>query len=162
MRMKEKKRSINLKVFLICIAIVYLSASIGSIFTTSKTQSSWYNDIKPSLTPPNWVFPIVWNFLFLLISISLYTSWMKMKNNSEKKKLSILFGINLLLNVVWSLLYFGMQNPALAFIDLLFLFVSILSIIIFLWNKNKKGAFLLFPYLLWISFAGILNYLSIA
>ena len=65
MKRKGDKKKINIKILLACLAIVYFVAFIGSIFTTPKTNSEWYQSIKPAITPPNWVFPVVWNILFL-------------------------------------------------------------------------------------------------
>ncbi len=153
--------SINWKILIICIIISYSIAGIGSIFTTNKTNSEWYNSIKPSLTPPNWVFPIVWNILFFLISISLYIVWTEVKNKKIKQKLFLFFGLNLTLNVLWSLFYFTLEKPLIAFFDLILLWFSIFFLIKISLKEKRKISWLLLPYLLWISFAGILNYLSI-
>ena len=75
----EKSRKFNWKVLVICLAIVYLVAFIGSLFTTQETDSEWFNSIKPSITPPNWVFPIAWNILFLLLALSMYFAWVSGK-----------------------------------------------------------------------------------
>jgi len=155
--MKKKWRK-NLKVLLICFFAVYIIAFIGSLFTSSETNSSWYNSIKPSLTPPNWTFPIVWNILFFLIALSLYFAWTSAKKK-EKMKVAIAFGINFLLNVLWSFLFFGLKKVNLAFFELILLWISILYLIFLTWAVNKKSAWLLVPYAFWVGFAGILNYL---
>jgi len=150
---------IRWKTLILSLIIVFAAAFIGSIFTSSQTDSDWYNGIRPKITPPNWVFPVVWNILFFLIALSLYFAWVSSKRN--KKKVALLFGINFLLNILWSVFYFGMKNPALAFFDLILLWASIVTLIIFLHKINKKSSYLLIPYFAWVSFAGILNYLSI-
>ena len=126
----------------------------------NSVNSSWYESIRPSITPPNWVFPVVWNILFFLIAISLYLSLITVKDKTLKLKLKIVFGINLFLNVLWSFFYFYLKKPDFAFFELIFLWLSIISMIYITWKINKKSAWLLVPYLLWVSFAGILNYLS--
>ena len=153
------KKRINWKVLISSLIIVYLVAFIGSLFTAPVTDSEWYDSIRPEITPPNWVFPIVWNILFFLIAISLYISWVNAKK-MEKKKVALVFGINFILNILWSVFYFGLKNPASAFYILILLWFSILTMIFVTCKIKKSSAYLLIPYLLWVSFAGILNYLS--
>jgi len=160
--MKEKGATgKKILIFVICLAVVYIFAIAGSIFTSSQTQSDWYINGKSSLTPPNWVFPVVWNILFFLIALSLFFSWTSAKSKLEKKKVGILFAINLLLNAIWSLLFFELQNPKIAFIELIFLWLSILSLIIGMWKISRTSSYLLIPYFLWVSFASILNFMFI-
>jgi translocator protein len=149
---------INYKILIICLAVVFLTAFIGSLFTSGNTDSSWYSENKPSITPPNYVFPIVWNILFFLIALSLYFVWIKAKTKIQKKKIAIVFGINFFLNAFWSFLFFELQKPAWAFAELIILWLSIISIIFVTGRIDKKSGWLLVPYLLWVSFAGILNF----
>lgn len=162
-KIKEgRKKKYNLiPTFIICLLIVFIVAIFGSIFTGSNTKSEWYQSVRSSLTPPNFVFPIVWNILFLLIAISLFFAWTKAKNKKERLKVGILFGVNFIFNISWSLFFFTMRNPLLGFIDILFVWISILILIIGLWKINKKASWLLVPYFLWVSFASILNFLAI-
>jgi benzodiazapine receptor len=153
----KQKNKINWKVLILCFFVVSLVAFIGSRFTKID---SWYDSVKPSITPPNYVFPIAWTILFILIALSLYFAWINSGKN-EKKLVAGLFLINFVLNVLWSISYFTMHKPLLAFFDLLLLFASILALIIYNWKIDKKASYLLMPYLLWVCFAGILNYLSI-
>jgi tryptophan-rich sensory protein len=128
----------------------------GSSFTSKTVKSDWYIHNAPSITPPNLVFPIVWSILFFLLALSIYFSWINLKN---KKKIILFFSINLALNLLWSILFFGMRNPLLAFIDLILLWISILYLVIFNWKNSRISSYLLIPYLLWVTFAGILNFL---
>jgi len=153
------KKNVNWKVLIICLIVVYAVAGIGSFFTSSSVNSGWYQTIKPSITPPNYVFPVVWNVLFFLVALSLYFSWIK-ATKKEKKKITFVFGANFLLNILWSILYFGMQKPNYAFFELIVLWFSVLSMILITWKISKKSAWLLVPYFVWISFAGVLNYFS--
>lgn len=153
-------KKINWKVLIISLLIVYGIALIGGLFTSGNTSGEWYESIKPSITPPNWVFPIVWNILFFLIALSLYFAWINAKKK-DKKNIIIVFGINFLLNILWSVLYFGLKTPLYAFIEILIFWISIISMIYVTYKIDKKAAYLLIPYLLWVSFAIILNYLSI-
>jgi len=153
-----KKR--NWKVLILSLVVVYLIAFIGSLFTSQNTSSDWYESIRPSITPPNWVFPVVWNVLFFLIAIALYFSWIG-SDKKQKKNIMFVYGINFFLNIFWSFLYFSLKNPRIAFFELIVLWLSIVSMIVVSYKIDKKAGYLLIPYLLWVSFAGILNWLSI-
>lgn len=161
MIMRMRFRKINWKVLIVSLVIVYLVAFVGSLFTSGNTNSEWYDSIRSSITPSNWVFPIVWNILFFLIALSLYFSWINAKKWDVKKKILIVFGINFILNLFWSVLYFGLKNHFYAFIEIFVLWISIISMIYVSYKTDKKAGWLLVPYLLWVSFAIILNYLSI-
>lgn len=154
-------KKINWKVLVISLVIVFGVATIGSLLTSSSVNTEWYESIKPSITPPSWVFPIVWNILFFLIALSLYFSWLK-ADKQKKKLAALVFGINLILNMFWSFLYFTLQNPFYAFIELFVLWFSILAMILVTYKIDKKAGWLLVPYLLWVSFAAVLNWLSIS
>ena len=90
-------KKLNIKVLIISLVIVFLVAFIGSLFTDT---GDWYESIKPSITPPNFVFPIAWTILFILIALSLYTAW---TNSVDKKPIIIVFTINLGLIIYWSI-----------------------------------------------------------
>ena len=151
--MREKKK-VNWKVLILSFIAVHLTAVIGTFFTNSDTE--WYDSIKPSITPPSIVFPIVWTILFILLSFSLYFAWINGKKN-QRKIIALVFGINLVLNALWSYLFFGLQNPIASFCELIILWFSIVSMLIVTYKISKRSCYLLIPYFLWVSFAGILN-----
>lgn len=153
-----KKGVKKIYILILCFLFVYLFAFIGSAFTSTSVDSEWYQSVKSNLTPPNWVFPVVWNILFFLIALSLFFAWTK-SSKKQKTRIAIIFGANLLLNVLWSFSFFFLQNPTLAFVDLILLEFSIITMIFITKKIEKKSAWLLVPYLLWVGFAGILNYL---
>jgi tryptophan-rich sensory protein len=156
-----KANKFNLKVFIICLLIVFLVVGgIGTLFTSNNTNTVWYSSIKPSITPPNWVFPIAWNLLFLLITFSLYFAWVNSKNKEQKNKVALIFGINFVLNILWSVLFFGLKVTQIAFIEIILFWISILCMILITRNISKKSSWLLVPYLLWVAFASVLNYLA--
>ncbi len=155
-----KKKKVNSKYLLLSFVVVFAVAFAGSIFTSNGANSFWYQTVKPAITPPSLVFSIVWSVIFFLIAISLYLFLTSVRNKTHKLKLEIIFAVNLLLNFLWSLFYFGSRNPSLAFFDLILIWLSIIMLIFIGWKENKKAALLLVPYLLWVSFAGVLNYLS--
>ena len=154
-----KNSKIDWKILIASFILVYLVAFFGSMITNQSVNSSWYDHIKPSITPPDFIFPIIWNLLFIFIAVSLYLAFVHSKR-SHVKIMSI-FGINLILNLLWSILFFGLRNPRLAFYDIILLWISIIGMIFTTWSISKKSSLLLIPYLLWVSFAMYLNYLMI-
>ena len=157
---KTKIRSINWKILIVSLAIVYLVALIGSIFTPNAVKSRWYDSIKLGITPPDWVFPIAWSILFFLIALSLYFSLIT-ANKKQKNSIVLVYGINFFLNILWSVLYFGLKNPLIALFEIIALLVSIIAMIQVSYKIDKKAAYLLIPYLLLVAFATILNLLTI-
>jgi len=146
-----RNNKFNFSKFLVCLLITQGAGIIGSFFTNSSVKT-WYPLInKPSFTPPSWLFAPVWIFLFFLMAISLYLIWQKGKN-------IIFFWIQLFLNILWSFCFFFLKNPSLAFIEILILLLFILVSIFKSYKINKISAFLLLPYLIWVSFASFLNY----
>ena len=135
---------------------MYAVGFFGRIFTLGNVNSEWYLANKPSFTPPNYVFPIVWNILYFLIALSLYFAWTN-GNKKEKKNIAVLFGINLIANALWTLLFFALQSPLSAFIILLLILGTIIWIISYVYKISKISSYLLIPYLVWVIFAGILN-----
>jgi translocator protein len=147
---------------IISIIVVFLFADIANIFSSNNVNSSWYDSVRPSITPPNYIFPIAWTILYLMIAISFSLAYNRLKLKLKQKKMIIgSFLVNILFNSLWTVFYFGMKNLWLAFFDLLLIWLSILQLIILLWNIERKSSYLLIPYLLWVTFAGVLNFLSI-
>ena len=155
-----EKRQNKLLVLIICLLITYLVSFIGSIFTSEGASSSWYESIKPSITPPSYVFLIVWNILFFLIALSLYFAWIS-SNPIQKVEVGIIFAVNFILNISWSIIYFSLKNPLFALIDIFAIIISIIAIMITVKRIDRKSYYLLYPYLAWVCFASVLNYLSI-
>lgn len=140
------------------IMLCQFAGIIGSVFTMPAI-GGWYSTIqKPFFTPPNWVFAPVWTTLFLLMGISLFLVWEKGLVEKKSQVAVGVFGFQLVLNVLWSVLFFGLQNPFLAFIEIVFLWLSILATIILFYRISKKAGILLIPYLLWVCLATFLNY----
>lgn len=147
-KLKSKFNPIKL---IICILITEGAGIIGSIFTMPAVKTWYLTDLtKPSWNPPSWVFGPVWTTLFLFMGIALYLVWNK-KNNL------FWFWVQLLLNILWSLLFFGLHSPMLAVYEIIFLWIAILMTIIKFWAYNKTASILLMPYLAWVSFASFLN-----
>lgn len=137
-------KKINWAKLVIAILIPQFVGGIGAVFTTPKIQT-WYVTLnKPFFQPPNWVFGPVWTILFLMMGVSLYLQWGK---NLKW------FWIQLVLNLLWSVIFFGMERPDLALIEILFLWWAIFNNIK---SFGKTGVWL-YPYLAWVSFATLLN-----
>ena len=146
------------------IAISELAGIIGSIFTASSVASWYAGIIKPALNPPSWVFGPVWTILYALMGIAAFIIWKKLDSNPEieiRKKVKIaliIFFFQLLLNTSWSIIFFGLQSIGGALIMILFLWFAILATIITFHKISRPAAWLLVPYILWVSFAIYLNY----
>lgn len=138
----------------IAIIIAQLAGAIGGIFT-SMTVSTWFVDlVKPSFNPPSWLFGPVWTTLFLLMGISLYLAY----DNKWDKWAKGFFVAQYVLNILWSVLFFGLKSPGLAFIEIIVLWGAILGMIISFYRINKWAGLINIPYLLWVSFAAVLNF----
>ncbi|MCX6720609.1 MAG: tryptophan-rich sensory protein [Candidatus Staskawiczbacteria bacterium] len=170
----------NIVKLLVSIIICELAGVAGAVFTTPEI-ANWYTALnKPSFNPPSWIFGPVWTTLFVLMGISLYIVWNKKFEVSEKVKFKnvrawnklsqklfdgqwqkaniiIIFIIQLVLNVLWSYIFFGAHSPAWAFFELLMLWVAIVYTIVNFYRVSKIAAWLLLPYILWVSLAGVLN-----
>ncbi len=145
----------------ISLLLPLLAGAIGSYFTAPAIEA-WYTGlIKPPLTPPDWLFAPAWTVLYVLMGISLFLVWSIYSEKNEEKRTSktalTFFGTQLALNTTWSVVFFGMQNPAWAFVNIFLLWFFILFTIILFYRIRKSAAYLLMPYLLWVGFAGYLN-----
>jgi translocator protein len=154
--MKIKKSSIVK--LIAAIAVCQLAGAFGSIFTFSSIPT-WYATLrKPSFSPPNWLFGPAWLTLYTLMGISLYFVWSKGLKNKNVKNAVLIFGTQLFLNALWSLLFFGLKSPIYGLIGIVALWVSIIITIFKFYKISKNAAYLLVPYILWVSFAMVLNY----
>jgi benzodiazapine receptor len=143
---------------IITVGVSQLAGLIGSIFTAPAIPT-WYASLqKPAFAPPNWVFAPVWTTLFLLMGIAAYLVW---KRGLAKKEVRIALGLflfQLVLNIFWSFLFFGLQNPLAAFVEIIVLWLAILLTLVSFYRISKPAGLLLLPYLIWVSFAAFLNF----
>ncbi|MBP4139548.1 TspO/MBR family protein [Flavobacterium geliluteum] len=139
---------------ILCLAVGYSSSQV-----TRAGVETWYPTIvKPSFNPPNWIFAPVWTLLFVLMGIAAGLVWDRIKEQNEAVKKALgFFLIQLVLNAVWSYLFFGLKNPMLALIEIALLWLMIYETYLKFIKINKIGGYLLVPYLAWVSFAMILN-----
>jgi translocator protein len=180
--MKDIFKKYALNKLIVSMFVCQMAGFVGAIFTMSKI-TTWYAAIKkPSFTPPGWVIGLVWTILFFLMGISLYLAWennFKCRVSDKDKKIKgwnrfseklwigtwreenaiLIFALQLFLNILWSVLFFGLQSPGLAFFELIMLWWAILYTIANFYRISKLAAYLLIPYIFWVSFAGFLNFI---
>jgi len=171
----------NIFKFIISVILCQLAGLVGSIFTTPAI-GSWYAFLnKPSFTPPGSFIGVVWIILFFLMGISLYLVWSKnwqvavpveaqtkkawnrfseklWSGNWREENAILIFILQLVLNILWSVIFFGLKLPGLAFFELLALWFAILYTIVNFYRISKPASYLLLPYIAWVSFAGFLNF----
>ena len=139
------------------VTICQLAGSVGSVFTVSAIPN-WYAGLnKPLFSPPNWVFGPVWITLYLMLGVSLYLVWRRGLEEKKVKDAILVFEVQLLLNALWSIAFFGGKSPITGLIVIALLWCAILLNIRRFWSISKTAAALLGPYFLWVSFATILN-----
>lgn len=138
----------------ICLAIGYLSSLV-----TQSSIDTWYPTIeKPFFNPPNWVFAPVWTLLFIMMGVAGGLVWNKLESNEkEVKKALFFFTAQLLLNALWSYLFFGLNNILLALIEIVLLWLIIYETFVLFKQLDKTAGRLLIPYLVWVGFATILT-----
>ncbi|MBI5530970.1 MAG: tryptophan-rich sensory protein [Candidatus Doudnabacteria bacterium] len=148
----------NIAMLIVWVVVAELAGGIGSIFTAPNI-ASWYTElVKPSFNPPSWVFGPVWTTLFLFMGIAAFLVWQKGWDRKQVKIALAVFMAQLVLNVAWSAIFFGQRNLGGAFAEIIILWLAILANIILFVKISKKAAWLLVPYILWVSFAGFLNF----
>jgi tryptophan-rich sensory protein len=150
------KRTDLLKL-VVSILLCQFAGFLGSLFTTPAIPT-WYATLKkPFFTLPNWIFGPVWISLFILMGISLFFVWRRQDHQPFKPAL-IFFFVQLILNILWSAAFFGLKSPLLGLMDIVLLWMAILLTILNFFKVSKFAGVLLIPYLLWVSFATLLNF----
>jgi benzodiazapine receptor len=131
---------------------------VGASFTTSSIPT-WYVLLnKPPFNPPNWLFGPVWSVIYVLMGVSGYLIWQKGIENKKVRSAIYLFAIQLVLNGIWTPVFFGLKNILFALIIIIFLWIAILKTIMAFSKIDKTAAYLLYPYITWVGFASILNF----
>lgn len=133
----------------------------GGLFgglATASSVSTWYSTlVKPFFNPPGWIFGPVWIVLYILMGLSLYIIWENGLDNEKARIAIVIFASQLILNIFWSFAFFGFMAPALGLIVILLLWAAIALMIYSFYHISKPAAFLNIPYLLWVTFATVLN-----
>lgn len=137
--------------------ICFIVAGLGGAVTSSSV-GEWYQSLrKPANTPPDWVFGPVWSVLYLLMAISAWLVWRQGGWSKSPGALG-LFALQLVLNFLWSAIFFGLRSPGAAVAEIVVLWLAILATAIAFWRRSKIAGGLLLPYLAWTSFAAWLNF----
>lgn len=154
----------NFLKLLISIVICEAAGLVGTIFTSSAIPG-WYATLtRPELAPSNGVFGPVWTTLYALMGIAAYLVWKEgsgmtdIKGRRDVRVALFAFGVQLVLNTFWSIIFFGLRSPGLALVEIALMWVAILATIVLFSRISKGAAWLLIPYILWVSFAAYLNY----
>ena len=143
---------------LISILLPQVAAGIGAYFTVTGT-GTWYQTIeKPGWNPPSWLFAPVWTILYIAMGVAFYLVWKSNAVLSHKRTAMILRGVQLVLNLFWTIIFFNQHQLLWATVEIAVLWLFILATIFAFARINKAAAWLLVPYIAWVSFAGILTW----
>jgi benzodiazapine receptor len=136
------------------LALCFGAAAFGSQFMTGE----WYAGLnKPAWNPPNWIFGPVWTALYTMMAVAAWLVWRRGSFRAHAWPLGI-FLVQLTLNALWSWLFFGLRNPALAFVEIVALWLAIAMTLLLFRQRSPLAVWLLAPYLAWVSFAAVLNF----
>lgn len=144
---------LGLAVFLVlCLVVSGIGAAI-----TATSVGTWYQALeKPSFNPPDWVFAPVWTTLYVLMAIAGWRVWRRARFKGARKALMV-FAVQLALNLVWSLIFFGLQQIGLALVEIVILLLAIIATTVLFWRIDRWAGALFVPYVLWVAFATALN-----
>jgi tryptophan-rich sensory protein len=147
----------DIKALLLSILITEGTGFLSSFL--SMSDPSFYSTLKkPYFSPPGFIFPIVWGILYFLMALAIYRIWMKGKEGIFINKALFLYFIQLVLNFLWSIIFFRFNLYGLAFLELILLLIFILLTTFEFFKIDKVAGFLMIPYIIWVSFAGVLNF----
>jgi translocator protein len=154
-QMHQASSSTNSWLALVLLLVLcFAVAGVGGM-ATAPSIPNWYSDLaKPSWTPPSWVFGPVWLMLYLSMAVAAWLVWRR--DNAAVPMM--LFCIQLFLNAAWSCLFFGLHSPGAAFIDIVLLWLAIAATTVVFWRRSMLAGVLFVPYLIWVSFAAVLNF----
>ena len=139
------------------VAACFAAALVGSAFTAPSVPE-WYGSLaRPSFTPPAWLFGPIWSVLYLAMAVAGWLVWRRQRESFTTLP-QALFGGQLVLNVLWSILFFGLQAPGIALVEILILWAGIFATLLSFWRISTIAGWLFVPYLAWVSFAIILNF----
>lgn len=137
----------------------YATAGIGAALTD---LGPWYFSLKhPAWKPPDAAFGLIWSTIFSLCAISGWLAWQAADTFVKRRRVAVLFGVNALLNILWSGLYFKLQRPDWALIEVVFLWLSIVALMVGLWRLSRWASLLLITYWVWVSLAAWLNFQTV-
>ncbi len=146
----------NAGIFIGCLVLCQAAGALGTIATIPNIPT-WYAALnKPSFQPPNWLFGPVWTLLYTLMAVSLFLI-IKVPFSSQRSKALGLFAVQLVLNTIWSFLFFQFHMLGVSLVEILLLLASMISFCIAAWPLSRPAAYCFLPYIAWVSFASVLN-----
>jgi len=149
---------INFAKLLLCLCLCLGAGAFGAFFTSADSLNNWYAGLnKASFTPPSWLFGPVWTTLYIMMAVAAFLIWRKGLANRSVRLAMICFIVQLLLNALWSPLFFGLHSPLLGLIDIFLLLFAIILTLISFEPVSTPAVLLLVPYLAWVTFAAVLN-----
>jgi tryptophan-rich sensory protein len=141
----------------VAVVIPLVVGGLGGIATASAIPT-WYQGLdKPAWNPPNWVFGPVWTLLYVLMGVAAWLVWRQGWDNPQVRGALAIFGVQLLLNLFWSLIFFGLRSPGWAVLEIVVLWGFILATTVQFYRLESVAGLLLVPYQLWVTFAAVLN-----
>ena len=143
---------------IVSILIPVMVGAISGYFTSSGVDGWFALANKPWFNPPSWIFAPVWTTLYVLMGIAFFLVWKSDASKDIKQTAIILFAVQLVLNFFWSFIFFKMQQPGWAFAEIILMWLMILMTILWFGKISPAAAWLLVPYICWVSFASVLNY----
>ncbi|NLG18193.1 MAG: tryptophan-rich sensory protein [Fibrobacter sp.] len=151
--MSRGKKGLKISLYvLICEAVGLSSGAL-----TASSIPEWYSQLnKPSFSPPSWIFGPAWTVLYALMGIAAFL--VSEKRVAGRRRALILFAVQLFLNFLWTILFFGLRSPLAAFMEIVLLLTAIILTFAAFWPISRKAALLLIPYIFWVSFASVLNF----
>jgi translocator protein len=142
---------------LVLVAWIAVPAVLGALVGVIASPDAWYAELaKPSWNPPSWVFGPVWTLLYIAMGVAAFLVWREVGWRAARVPLG-LFGAQLLVNLAWSPIFFGLHQTGWALVHIIFLLTLIVTTIVAFWRVNRWAGLLLLPYLAWVSFATALN-----
>lgn len=148
----------NAWALIVAILISELAGVVGSVFTAPSIPT-WYASLaKPQINPPAWLFGPVWISLYALMGVAAYLIWQKGTKRKDVKVALYLFAIQLVLNTLWSIIFFGFHNIGLALVELSALWMTVTVMLFYFENISRSAGWLIMPYVFWLSFAFYLNF----
>jgi tryptophan-rich sensory protein len=137
------------------VVLSYATAGIGGALTE---LGPWYFSLRqPEWKPPDVAFGVIWTLIFTLCAVSAWLAWQASDSAAKRRRVAVLFGLNAALNIFWSALYFKLQRPDWALMEVVFLWFSIVCLMVGLWRLSRWASLLLLPYFFWVSIASVLN-----
>lgn len=150
----RRQVSLALAVFFGSTAVVYVAGGL----VTASSVGSWYQTLaKPSFNPPDWVFAPVWSALYLIMAVAGWWAWRR-ADRRLRRRIAVAYSVQIALNFLWSVLFFGFQWIGVALVEIAVLLVAILWTVRVFWHADRRAAIALAPYAAWVSFAAALNF----